>query len=109
MFSAFSWAENTVRGVRLLICFNMYQVPVLVQCEQVYLFLALAQTYDPIASCTVSKSRLRKQKQKKTLPKYLRRDESSGHRHLYEIPHKKQQIKRNRRSSVRHPGFKGSC
>ena len=38
--NAFSWAKNTARGVRFLLGFNMYLF--LAQCEQVYLFLALA-------------------------------------------------------------------
>ena len=41
MFKALSWAKNTARGVRFLLRFNMYLF--LAQCEQVYLFLALAQ------------------------------------------------------------------
>ena len=40
IFNAFSWAKNTARGVRFLLGFNMYLF--LAQCEQVYLFLALA-------------------------------------------------------------------
>ena len=36
MFIAFSWAENTARGVRFLLGFDMYLI--LAQCEQVYLF-----------------------------------------------------------------------
>ena len=42
-FNAFSWAKNaknTARGVRFLGGLNMYLL--LVPCEQVYLFLALA-------------------------------------------------------------------
>ena len=38
--SKLSPAKNTARGVRFLLCFNMYLF--LAQCEQVYLFLALA-------------------------------------------------------------------
>ena len=38
--NAFLWAKNTARGVRFLLGFNMYLF--LAQCEQVYLFLALA-------------------------------------------------------------------
>ena len=41
MLNAFSWAKNTARGVRFLLGFNMYLF--LAQCEQVYLFLVLAQ------------------------------------------------------------------
>ena len=41
MFNAFSWAKNTARGVHFLLGFNMYLI--LAQCEQVYLFLAVAQ------------------------------------------------------------------
>ena len=40
MFNAFSWAKNTARGVHFLLGFNIYLI--LAQCEQVYLFLALA-------------------------------------------------------------------
>ena len=41
-FNAFSWAKNTARGVRFLLGFiNRYLF--LAQCEQVYLFSALAQ------------------------------------------------------------------
>ena len=40
--NAFSWAKNTARGVRFLLGFiNRYLF--LAQCEQVYLFSALAQ------------------------------------------------------------------
>ena len=39
--NAFSWAKNTARGVRFLLGFNMYLI--LARCEQVYLFLVLAQ------------------------------------------------------------------
>ena len=41
MFTAFLWAKNTARGVRFLLGFNMYLI--LARCEQVYLFLVLAQ------------------------------------------------------------------
>ena len=41
MLNAFSWAKNTARGVRFLLGFSMYLF--LAQCEQVYLFLVLAQ------------------------------------------------------------------
>ena len=37
---AFSWAQNTARGVRFLLDFHMSLI--LAQCQQVYLFLALA-------------------------------------------------------------------
>ena len=40
MLNAFSWAKNTARGVCFLLVFNMYLF--LAQCEQLYLFLALA-------------------------------------------------------------------
>ena len=41
IFNAFSRAKNTARGVRFLLGFNTYLI--LAQCEQVHLFLALAQ------------------------------------------------------------------
>ena len=41
---SFSWAKNTARGVCFLLTFNMYLF--LAQCEQVYLFLALAKKYN---------------------------------------------------------------
>ena len=57
MFNAFSWAKNTAHGVRFVLGFNMYLI--LAQCEQVRLFLALAQLqitnceifYVPFAPC----------------------------------------------------------